>query len=111
MINHREGHVQLVGGNIFVRHTTDSTIGHSGGNERQLLGTDRNSVQTCKVFVRNVVVLFLAFYRVLKSMEPLSFDSSAETDVVRRSPTSAKVFVSASAGTRTRDLPHGNRTL
>ena len=33
-------------------------------------------------------------------MEPLSFDSPAETDVVRRFPTSAKVFVFASAGTR-----------
>ena len=45
-----------------------------------------------------------------KSMEPLSFGSSTETDVVRRFPTTAKVFVSALAGTRTRDLPHGNRT-
>ena len=31
-------------------------------------------------------------------MEPLYFDSPAETDIVRRFPTSAKVFVSASAG-------------
>ena len=31
-------------------------------------------------------------------MERLSYDSLAETDVVRRFPTSAKVFVFASAG-------------
>ena len=44
----------------------------------------------------------------IKCIEPLSFDSLAETNVVRRFPTSVKVFVSTSAGTRTRDLPHGN---
>ena len=43
--------------------------------------------------VKNVVVLFLALCRVFKSMEPLTFDSLAETDVVRRFPNSAKVFV------------------
>ena len=32
-----------------------------------------------------------------KSMEPLSFDSPAETDEVRRLPTFAKVFVSSPA--------------
>ena len=31
-------HVQLVGGNLFVRHTTVGTIGHSGGNERATSG-------------------------------------------------------------------------
>ena len=40
-----------------------------------------------------------------KCMEPLSIDSPVETDVVRRFATSAW------AGTRTRDLPHGNCTL
>ena len=67
----------------FLRHTTDGAISHSGGNERQPLGTDQDPVTTCKVFVRNVVVLFLAFYRVFKSMEPVYFDSLAVTDVVR----------------------------
>ena len=38
-----------------------------------------------------------------KCTKPLSFDSPAETGIVRRFPTSAKVFVSTSAGTRTRD--------
>ena len=38
----------------------------------------------CKVSVGNVVLLFLAFYCVLKRMEPLSSDRSTETDVVRR---------------------------
>ena len=49
--------------------------GHSGGNELQLLGTGRNPVPTCKVFVRRVFVLSLALCRVFKSIEPLSFDS------------------------------------
>ena len=44
-------------------------------------------------------------------MELLSFDSLAETDVVRLFPASAKVFLFASAGIRTRNLPYGNRTL
>ena len=43
-------------------------------------------------------MLFLALHRVFKSMELLSFDSPAETDIVRRFHTSAKVFVSTSAG-------------
>ena len=60
-----------------------------GGNERQLMGTDRDPVPTCKFVVRNVVVLFLALYHVFKNMEPLSFDSAVETDVFRRFPTSA----------------------
>ena len=25
--------MELVGGNLFLRHTKDGTIGHSGGNE------------------------------------------------------------------------------
>ena len=41
-------------------------------------------------------------------MEPLSYDSPVETDVVRRYLTSAKVFMSASAGTPSRDLLHAN---
>ena len=48
---------------------------------------------------------------VLVAIEPLSFDSPKETDVVRRFPMSAEVFVAASAGTLTRDPPHGDRTL
>ena len=48
-----------------MRHTSDGTVGHSGRNsERHLVGTDRNPVPTCKVYVRSVVVLFLALYRV-----------------------------------------------
>ena len=62
-------------------------------SERQLLETDRDPVPTLQVFVRNVVALFLGLCRVFKTMEPLSFDTPAETDVVRRFPTSAKNFV------------------
>ena len=50
------------------------------------------------IFVRNVVVLFLVLYHVFKRLELLSFDSPAETDKVRRFPTSTKIFMSASAG-------------
>ena len=88
--------------------TTDGTIGHSGGNDRRLVVTDRDPVPTCKVFVKSVFVLFLALC--IKYMEPLSFDSPAETDVGRRFPTSAKGFVSASTGTRTRDLARSSHS-
>ena len=48
--------------NPLLRYTTDGAIGHSEGNERYLLGTDRDPVLTCKVFVRNVFVLFLGLH-------------------------------------------------
>ena len=68
-----------------------------------LVGMNQAPVPMCKAFVRGVIVLFLC----IKCMDPLSFDSSVETDIVRRFATFAKVFVSSSAGTRTRDLSHG----
>ena len=37
-------------------------------------------------------MLFLALYHVCKTMEPLSFNSPVETDVVERFPTAAKVM-------------------
>ena len=40
------------------------TIGHSGRNERHLVGTERDPVPKWKAFVRSVVVLFLALYHV-----------------------------------------------
>ena len=43
-------------------------------------------------------------------MEQLSYDIHAETYVVRRFPTSTKIFMYASAGTGTRDLPHALAT-
>ena len=55
-------------------------------------------------------MLFLALYRLFKTTKQLSFDSLAETDVVRRSPTYFKVFVSAQAGIEP-DLPYGKSTL
>ena len=73
-------------------------------SEQYLVGMDQDPVPTCKAFVRSVVVLFLALYHVY-------FDSPAEIDVVRRFHTSAKVFLSASAGTQTRDLSHSNCNL
>ena len=54
--------------------------------------------------------VLLSSWLCIKRMEPLSLDRPAETDVVRF-PTSAKVSLSISSGTRTQDLPHGNRTL
>ena len=38
-------------------------------------------------------MLFLGLYRAVQSMEQLSFDSPAETDVVKKFPTPSKVFV------------------
>ena len=55
------------------------------------MGMDEDPVPTYKVFVRSADVLFLAIV-CIKCMEPLSFDSPEETDIVRRFPTSAKVF-------------------
>ena len=75
-------------------------------SERHLVGTDRDPDPTCKEFEGSVVVLSWICIACIKCMEPLSFDTPAQTDVVRRFPTSAKVFVSVSAGTRTRDLPY-----
>ena len=51
--------------------------------------------------------MFLALHRVFKSKEPLYFESSAEADVVRRSPKTANVFVSSSPVNHTHDLPWG----
>ena len=69
-----------------------------------MLGMDRDPVPTCKMFARSVVVLFLSLYRVFKSMELLFFDSHAETDIVRRFPTSEKVSMSTSGVSQTRCL-------
>ena len=54
--------------------------------------TDQQPASSSIGVVKNVVMLFLALFRLFKSMKPLSFDSPAETDVVRRLPTAAKVF-------------------
>ena len=43
-------------------------------------------------------------------MELLLFDSPAETDIVRRFPMSIKIFVSASAGIQTQELPYSNNS-
>ena len=59
-----------------------------------LVGTDRDQVSACNLFIRSVVMLFVTLYRVYY-MEPLSFDSPAETDIVRRFPTSVKVLCPA----------------
>ena len=48
--------------------------------KRQLLVTDQDPVSVCIAFVRNVVILFLALYRVFKSLAQMFFDSPAETD-------------------------------
>ena len=48
----------------FLRHASDGTIGHSGGNEGHVVETDRDPVPTCKVFVRIIVEVFVALNRV-----------------------------------------------
>ena len=63
---------------------------------------DQDPVPKCITSVRNVVVLFVALYRMFfKCREPLSFDIPTETDIVRRFPMSAKVFVFTQDGNRT----------
>ena len=37
---------------LFLKHTGDGAIDHSGGNESHLLGTDRDLVPPCKALVR-----------------------------------------------------------
>ena len=95
-------------GNLFLRHTTDGPIGHSGGNERATPGGNRprsssNVYGVCK----ECCCVSLGFISCILSVWNQSFDSPVETDVVRRFPTSEKVFVFTLAGTRTRDLLHG----
>ena len=69
---------------LFLKFTEDSAIDHLGGNECHLFGTDQGPVSTCIAFVRDVCMLLLALYRVFKRMEPLSFYSHTETDVVKQ---------------------------
>ena len=49
---------------------------------RHLMGMDRDPVPMFKVFVRSVVALSWFCIACIKCMEPLSFGSPAETDVV-----------------------------
>ena len=96
----------------FHRHTTDDAIGHSGGNERKTYCGNRLRFSSLyKAFVRSVVVWSQLYIRCIKCMELLFFDNPARTDIVRRSPICAYIFVSTSAWTQTRDLPYSNRTI
>ena len=47
----------------FLKHTAeaDGVVGHSGGNERQLLGRERDPVTKCKAFVRKSCCVVLGF--------------------------------------------------
>ena len=82
----------------FLRLTTDGATDHSGGDERYLLVMDRDPVPMCitSVMCCCYVVYWLSIV-CCKSMEPLCFDRPAESDVVRRFPTYAKVFASTAA--------------
>ena len=76
-----------IGGNLFLKLTTDETINNSGENWLILLETDRNPVPTSIAFVRSCCFVVLTFlFRVFKSTEPLSFDSPADANVVKRPP-------------------------
>ena len=50
-----------VGGNLFLKLTSDGAIFHSGGNERHLLGMDQDLAPKCSAYVRccKVVLDFL----------------------------------------------------
>ena len=63
------------------------------------MGMDRYQVPACKAFVRSDFVLSWLFIVCIKCMEPLSFDIPTETEVVRKFPTSANVFVVTSTRT------------
>ena len=80
--------------------STDGAINLSVGNELYLSRRDRDPVPTYTAFVRRccyVVLCSISCLRVLKR----SFDNSAKSDAVKRSPTTAKIFVSFPAGNRT----------
>ena len=53
-------------------------MGHSGGNDRHLVGTDRDPVPTCKECCCVVLDLVSRVWN-------RSFDSLTETDIVARS--------------------------
>ena len=57
---HREGPCVACRKKPLLRHTSDGTIGHSGGNDRNLVGTDRDPAATCKALVRSVVLGFVS---------------------------------------------------
>ena len=90
-----------VGGKLFSNLQQMVLLIIRGGYEHHLSGTDRDPVTVCIMFARGGCYVVLGFLSCFKCKEPLSSDSSAETDLVKRFPTSAKVFVSAPAGTRT----------
>ena len=60
----------------FLKLRSNGAIDHSEGNGRHLLENGlSSSTQRVKRFNVDVVMLFLALYRVFMSMQPLSFDS------------------------------------
>ena len=67
--------------------------------ERHLLNNGSNSgskvYSACKEMLLMLFVVCIVCY---KSIEPLSFDNPAETDVFRSSPTSAKAFFKLRTG-------------
>ena len=69
---------------LFLKFATDVAIDHSGGNGCHLL--------------------FLALNRVFKSVEALSFHSSAETNVVRRDCQKTAVPYSQTHDTKSRTI-------
>ena len=60
------------------------------------MGTDRDSIPTCKEIIRTVAMLSWLCIVCIKCMEQMYFDSPAEADIIRKSPTSAKVFLPTS---------------
>ena len=85
-----------VGGNLFLKLKHGATD-HSRVNGAPSIGK-RTRIQFHVYTFCKDVLMFLALYRVFKSMEPLSFDSPADTEAVKRSSTSPKVFESIQGG-------------
>ena len=60
---HRGAHVQLVGGNIILRYTTDDTIGHSGENEQVKSGRNGPSSSGLTSICDPMVDTLISYHR------------------------------------------------
>ena len=85
----------------FFSDIQQTALGQSGENERAKSGGNGPRFQFQRIRRLLGVLLRCSWLCVvcIKCMEQLPFYSPAETGVVRRFPTSANIFVSASAGT------------
>ena len=84
---------------LIIDGATKNSEGKEASSTRSRSNSDMYSVIICY----NVI---LGFVSRVQEYETPSVDSLAEVNVVRRSPMTAKAFLPALTGTRTRDSPH-----